>query len=438
MGAGLLTMVALALGNGGKSGLAQTTQDAPAAPPYQLTGFAREDTSYNYAHPAPAPGTTDYRGWSKLRTTLELDLHLDLPGDWKALVSGQANRDAIYALRGREHYTRQVLDAYEQGAEFREVWLGGKVLPVLDVKLGRQILVWGKADTVRVVDVLNPVDNREPGLVDLRDLRLPVTMARVDAYLGPWNVQAVAIPEVRLNKDPVFGSDFYPSPRFFPERKPADGGENTQYGVALNGVFAGWDLSFYSARYFDPAPHVEQVSLLPFRQELRHARLAMVGAAADVAMGDWVLRWEWAFIDGLRYFNAPGREFERVDTMVGADFSGVPNGTITLELADRHLHDPIAALAKPPDYVTADANQIVLAWRQTLLNERWELVALLSLFGQHADQGNLQRYSARYELAAGLRLTGGVIIYQSHGRQNYLLATAQNNDRLFGDVTWNF
>ena len=52
-------------------------------------------------------------------------------------------------------------------------------------KLGRQIVNWGRSDTVRVLDVINPLDNREPGLVDIEDLRLPVTMARVD-YFPKW------------------------------------------------------------------------------------------------------------------------------------------------------------------------------------------------------------------------------------------------------------
>ena len=70
---------------------------------------------------------------------------------------------------------------------------------------------WGRSDTLRVLDVLNPVDNREPGLLDLVDLRLPVGMAKLSYYPHPgWSVTGIAIPEIRFSLDPPFGSDFFP------------------------------------------------------------------------------------------------------------------------------------------------------------------------------------------------------------------------------------
>ena len=53
-----------------------------------------------------------------------------------------------------------------------------------DLKAGRQIVVWGRMDNIRVNDVLNPLDLRIPGLTDIEDLRLPVFMTRVDYYLA--------------------------------------------------------------------------------------------------------------------------------------------------------------------------------------------------------------------------------------------------------------
>ena len=100
-----------------------------------------------------------------------------------------------------------------------ELWVEGPLLPDLDLKLGRQIVNWGRSDTLRVLDVLNPVDNREPGLLDLVDLRLPVGMAKLSYYPFPgWSVTGIAIPEIRFSLDPPLRQRFLPVPGAAPAR----------------------------------------------------------------------------------------------------------------------------------------------------------------------------------------------------------------------------
>lgn len=105
-----------------------------------------------------------------------------------------------------------VLNDYESDTEFREIFIRGKINPRLDLKVGRQIVVWGKSDNFRVVDVLNPPDLREPGLVDIENLRLPSCKSRLDYYQGDWSLSGLAIHEIRFDKLPPYGSDFYPFP----------------------------------------------------------------------------------------------------------------------------------------------------------------------------------------------------------------------------------
>ena len=67
-----------------------------------------------------------------------------------------------------------------------------------------------------------------------------------------------------------------------------------------------------------------------------------------------------------------------------------------------------------------------------------DLVAVLSYFGRRGEQGSLQRYSATYELAEALDLTGGVVLYTAGDGQNPLLAAGKDNDRVFFDLKWSF
>ena len=60
-------------------------------------------------------------------------------------------------------------------------------------------MVWGKSDNIRVTDVLNPLELREPGLVDLEMIRLPVTMTKLDYYIKGLNLSGIVIHEVRYH-----------------------------------------------------------------------------------------------------------------------------------------------------------------------------------------------------------------------------------------------
>lgn len=68
----------------------------------------------------------------------------------------------------------------------------------LDLRIGRQQLVWGRTDLFRVLDVVNPVDYSRNNIYDeLEDIRIPMGMARADyrmGAVGPFddlNVQGV-------------------------------------------------------------------------------------------------------------------------------------------------------------------------------------------------------------------------------------------------------
>ncbi len=117
----------------------------------------------------------------------------------------------------------------------------------LDLKFGRQIVIWGKPDSIRITDIINPLDNRNPGIVDIEDLRLNETMTRLDYYFGDWNLSGILIHEPRLDIEVVFGSDYRPSNVFgspilyanFPDlNEPNPTLENTQYALSLDGRFS--------------------------------------------------------------------------------------------------------------------------------------------------------------------------------------------------------
>jgi len=401
-----------------------------------VDGSVGLSTAYNYARSRPGPGETDYRGFSRLRGDLELGVDLKLPAEWKARVSGRGYYDTIYSLRDRHTYTDAVLDELEDELELGEAYLQGSITDSLDLKVGRQIVVWGKSDNIRVTDVLNPLDRREPGMVDIEGLRLPVGMTRLDYYFGRWNLTALFIHEIRLSKRPPFGSDFYAAAQEQPrEHQPAMSWENTQYGVALSGIVGKWDIALYLADVFDDRPHVVEYPISR-EKERRYDRVLMGGAAASLAAGNWLLKMEAAWLDGLRYSANPHDPKTRFHVLGGVEYRGIPDTVISLEAANRHIFDFEEEMGRAPDNAEEDQFQTALritrdCWRETL-----RLRYLLTLFGTDGDDGGFQRFWAEYDVTDAIKVTAGVVDYQSGDMPPY--DTIGDNDRLFAELRYSF
>ena len=411
----------------------QAKSEKKAEPVWELSGAATLSTSYNYAHKKPATGQTDYRGLSRMRAELQLDLDVELPSNWKLFASGRGFHDFVYTINGRDNYTDDTLEKYENELELRDVYLQGSLTKSLDLKAGRQVVVWGKSDSIRVTDVLNPLDNREPGMVDIEDLRLSVLMTRLDYYIGNWNLTAIAIHETRLPKNPTFGSEFYPFSFTPPSVDPPP--DNSEFALALNGVFSGWDVSFYYAQIYDDTPHMER-NPTPAVLVQRFSRLNMFGAAVNVARGNWLLKAEAARFDGLEFFAQQGVKKSRVDILGGVEYSGFTETTISLEAVNRRIEGYNRLLKNSPDLKDENEFATALRFTRNFINQTLHFTALLLTFGEKGEKGAIQRVSLKYDVTDDYSVNGGLVAYQPGAGIPF--GQLDDNDRLFLDIKYSF
>jgi hypothetical protein len=89
------------------------------------------------------------------------------------------------------------------------------------LKLGLQQVVWGQADGLRVLDVINPLDYREFILEDFLDSRRPLWLARADAPVGKGSLQLIWVPYFAPARLPGAENEF---------------GLGTSFGVGLIGA----------------------------------------------------------------------------------------------------------------------------------------------------------------------------------------------------------
>lgn len=410
-----------------------------------INGALTFSSSYNYSHGAPSEGETDWRGLSRLRSEIQLDMDVDIAPQWRAFVSGRVFHDAVYSLRGADNYTGDVLRTYEKEGELRDVYIQGSLMKSLDIKAGRQIVVWGRSDNIRVTDVLNPMDSREPGMVDIEDLRLPVNMTKLDYYAGPWSLALIAVHEIRFDKVPAHGSDFYPFPfPMPPEERPVESLENTQYAVELTGVFPGWDISFYYAKFFEDQPTIERdesappgpgpMGLPPLIRT--HSLLTMYGAAGNLVTGPWLLKTEAAFIDGLEFYSAPGEKRAKLDILFGLEYAGFSETMLGIDVVNRRLFDYDPKLYKIPDMVKEDTFQAAFRYQGDFRRDTLHLVAFISILGREAEDGAFERFAVEYDIQDALSATLGVMAY--HSGESLFFQDIDGADRLFASVKYSF
>ncbi|MFZ5772836.1 MAG: DUF1302 domain-containing protein [Thermodesulfobacteriota bacterium] len=435
---GLLLLQAVAAA--GEAELFSGFEDGAASSPAALSegrdallfsGYAKLGATWNIAHHAPAAGETDWRGLSRLRTELQLEADYRHQ-QWRLFASAKGFYDYAYAINGRSNYTAAVLDEYEWEAQLREAFVQGALSDSLDLKLGRQIVVWGRSDNFRVTDLLNPLDYREPGLTDLEDLRLPTTMSKIDYFRGNWQLALIGIHEHRFDKLPPFGSDFYPAPLPAPsEEKPAATLGNTGLALEVQGIFSGWDISFYGADVYN-----DQSTIVPSAPLTReHRRIKMAGAAINLARGNFLYIFEAAHLHGLRFLSDYQTDYRRTDLLAGIEYRGFTDTAVSVDLVNRHLHHYQSELNDSPEFPQRDAPQAALRISRELFHQRLDLTALLIVLGERARDGALARFTATYDLADNWSLTGGLIFYQSGSGT---MATAGDNDRLLLEIRRDF
>ena len=407
---------------------------------------------------------TDYSGLQRFRTKLALQFDMDLPKKWKFRTSGYGFYDLAYEINGRHDYTSEVLDTYEYDLQLTDTYVEGSLHEQVDLKVGRQVVNWGRSETIRVLDIINPIDNREPGLVDIEDSRRSVGMARLGVFHGPWTLTVLAIPEIRYDITPAQGSDFLPDiDEFIPTDPVAfldslspkkgqiaadlfaippgeledpttktgkDFGKSTEAAVNLMGVFSGWDVSLQAALFNNDSPHFD---LNDGRFE--HARLWMVGTGANYTVGSWLFKAELAFTDGLEFMRATDKK-SRVDAMAGIEYYGIRDVNIVFEIAERHINDFEDSMELFLDFAREDTIESALRISMNFWNDSLHFTVLGLAFGEKAQDGSIVRLSGEYDVIDALSVEAGFLLFQSG--DSFFFTGAGDNDRFFAGAKYSF
>jgi len=389
----------------------------------------------------------EYSGINQAQTALYLQLDGKLNDDWKVRISADAFYDAIYDIRSNERYSHEILDDYRTQLQLDDTYIQGRISSNMDLKAGRQVVVWGRSDNIRITDLINPLDNRLPGMTDIEDLRLSVGMAKLDYYVGQWNLSAMLIAESRIMMEPTPGGEFFPVNNIyqvpggvvypFPDLiTPSTSWDNMQYALSVNGMFSGWDLSFYAADVLDQKWHFITNPLAGVAlSERTVSKIKMLGSAVNLIYGSWLFKSEVAFLNGVKYNSTPD-EKNRLDALIGLEYMGISDTIISVEVANRHIFDYEQQMQYQPDFVDQNEVQSALRITRSFANDTLDVTALINMFGARGENGGFARIWFEYALMDAVSANVGLVDYIG-GDKPYLEAL-KNNDRIFADITYSF
>ena len=387
-----------------------------------LTGKLTEQIAYSLYDDKP------HDNISSLKSSLFLDYEHKFENGFKFKANAKAYYDAIYAIKGRGDFSQDELNELESEVELFDAYIEGSITDNFDMKLGRQVVVWGRSDTIRVTDILNPLDNRRPGMVDIEDLRLPVAMAKFDYFIGDWRVTPIAILEQRFSKNPPFGSAFYPLPIPAPNEESYS---DLSYALSVGGEFTGWDINFYASRMRDDDGHI--VFSPTVRKE--HEKVNMFGTAINVLTGSWLFKTELGYFDGLKYTTAPGETFTRTDVLLGLEYKGIADTLISYDVVNRTIGEYDERLLTELNPLHKQNYQHAFRVSSDFINATLTANYLISLYGEKLDEGGFQRAWIKYELGEGINTNMGVVDYLGG---SLTFDAIKDNDMIFADISYNF
>ncbi len=387
--------------------------------PQGLTGSLKEQLAFSYS------GETPHNNISSLKSSLFLDYEHKFDNAYKFKTNAKAYYDAIYEIRGREKYSHDEKRELESEVELYDAYLEGSLSDKLDFKIGRQVVVWGRSDTIRITDTLNPIDNRRPAMVDIEDLRLPVAMAKLDYFVGDWRITPIAVLEQRFSKNPPQGTPFNPSPKAMPSDESYS---DVTPALSIGGEFSGWDINLYASQTRSDVGYLAD-------GKIQHDKVDMFGGAVNILYDAWLLKSEVAYLDGLKYTTTGDKSFKRTDVLMGLEYNGIADTLISYDIAGRFVGDYDKRLQEGLLPTKEHAYQHAFRVSSDFANATIKANYLLSLFGSDASEGGFQRAWITYDIADGINSNIGVVDYL--GGSNYFDHIA-DNDMLFADVEYNF
>jgi len=333
----------------------------------------------------------------------------------------------------------------------------------VDFRIGKQQIVWGKADGYFINDIVNPLDLSYFLLQDFDDIRMATTMLNTKLHFGNHSLEVLVIPEFKPTKinfegdwgfekpdsidiliDPIH-SIIVSLPMNYKQDKIQEKSiRKAEYGFKFNTFLLGTDLSIIYLKIREDKPiYFKQlvadnyglhngVKLTP-----SHRWVTFYGANFSRPFGTSVFRGEGGYYpkrlfdtEGVKYINE-GMLVEKgfIQGMLGIDYQL----TGDIDIGVQTIHERI--LDYEDGIVNNEANSIgTFLIRGRFFNETI-LPMILTLYNID-NKSSLSRIMVDWNYSDSFIITFGVDILE--GDSDTIFGQFDRNDNLYFKVKYSF
>lgn len=212
-------------------------------------------------------------------------------------------------------------DGEGQTPDMREMYLEWRSTS-FDLRMGKQQVIWGKADGVFITDVVSPRDLSQFLIPDFEEIRRAVTGVRLDIYSLNRTFEFIWVPWFTPTVLPSRDSLWAPQLPFpvtstirIPE-EPELSLQNSSYYARYSQTGTSFDVSFIGGWFWNDTPSYQVIS--PSEIQPEYYRVYTVGYAIAGTLGPVVLKSEGSYTGQKRY---QGKKKDTIQYLVGGEYS---------------------------------------------------------------------------------------------------------------------
>lgn len=339
--------------------------------------------------------------------------------------------------------THNALLKERTGFELREAYLDHRE-EHWGFRLGRQLVIWGAADGVRITDLVSPMDMTEFLAQDYDDIRMPVNALRFFIFHDKMRLELLAVPSFEGYRLPTDASNPW---NVLPEESPqplvwSEEGSlpklklsNVEYGGRVCFTLSGIDFSLAALHTWNKMPVIEYHSSgTRLTVSPRYYRMGFFGGDVSKPLGQFVLRGEAAFNVGKHFSYKPAagavpqKGLNTVNYLVGADWYAPHEWTVMLQFSSESIFGYKSYVVQP-----RHNSLLTLNVSKKLLESTLQLSNFTYFDLNH--KGWFSHFAADYALNDHIRLSAG---YDWFGGDKGIFGLYKHNSEIWARAKYNF
>ena len=349
-------------------------QDTDVDDPPGLLDHLRERVSVGGELAIKSAIQTDDGDLQTLQLTLRPEIEVDVSDGIDLTILPRVTVDPVDKLQpgrasqnGLGRLSRRGLIGTVAEIELREFYIA-TVAGDTFLTIGKQQIVWGTADGLKVLDVVNPQDFREFILDGFDDSRIPLWAFNAEIPIQDLTLQIVWLPDLTYHQIPDPGARFefvsnvptLPASvqviQHDPDR-PTNYITDSDVGARLSAFLGGWDLSLNYLYHYDDRPvFFRTLSDAPGDPVVTvnpaYERTHLVGGTFSNAFGAFISRGELGyssnrFVSTQNVADIDGvHETGEVSYVIGLDYFGWSETLLSVQFFQSVLLDDTVQLLR--------------------------------------------------------------------------------------------